>query len=189
MTTALAIPDPRSQPVPSGWCESVAAPAILATQEWAQLDEYEGRLRAFASYIASFEGDSLEFEKALRIVEKRRGDLLGEPEPGKRTDLQPLTCMEEVEASAATINRWRMIARNWEELWPVVLAATRRSDVTQAALLRLVGGESHPPFRCRRLREIAELILERAEGPEDGFYRVPVTPLDRLRGCLEEGEA
>lgn len=135
-TAPLAIPDPRKQPVAPGWLEAVALPVILETEDWEHLDEYEGRLRAFASYVESFDGDAVEFEKALRVVEKRRGDLLG-PDVGAgfRTDLSMLG---KVEASPTTMNRWRQLARHWEDLWPFVREAKDRRQVTQAALLRRI---------------------------------------------------
>lgn len=132
---ALAIPDPRKQPVPPSWCENVALPAIAETTDWNALDEYEGRLRAVASYIDSFEGDILEFEKALRIVEKRRGELLDKKFSRSKT-FHP-------EESAAVQSRWRSIAANWETVWPVIRDAKTRREVTQAAVLRLVTPPRH----------------------------------------------
>jgi phage N-6-adenine-methyltransferase len=98
------------------------------------LDEYVARLRAFASYVDSFSGDALEFEKALRIVEKRRGDLLGEPQPGRR----PPPSLAEVDESEGSRQRWRKIARGWDTVWPMLRDATNRQAVTQAAVLRLL---------------------------------------------------
>ncbi len=140
----LAIPDPRKQPVPVGWFENEAVPAILEASDWDSLDEYEARLRAFASYIESFDGDVLEFEKALRVIEKRRGDLLGPREPGKRTDLQPPPRV--AEESEGSKQRWRMIARHWDDLWPFVVEAKDRRDVTQSALLRRAKRFERPYF-------------------------------------------
>lgn len=124
---ALAIPDPRKNPVPAGWCEAVALPAIFDTDAWDALDEYEARLRAFASYIESMDGDALEFEKALRVLEKRRGDLLASGNTHVTDD-----------ESKMTRSRWRSIARAWEQVWPAIRDATDRRDVTQAAVLRRI---------------------------------------------------
>lgn len=126
-TAPLSIPDPRNAPVPAGWFETVALPAILGTDDWSDLDEYEARLKAFASYVDSFDGDALEFEKALRIVEKRRGELLGD-------DIRHTHVT--IEVSRQTATRWRTIARKWEDLWPAIRDAKSRSEVTQAAVLR-----------------------------------------------------
>lgn len=127
----LAIPDPRHHPVPPGWLEREAMPAILMTESWDHLDEYEGRLRAFASYIESMDGDAAEFEKALRIVEKRRGELVGD-------DLRLLPTRGNIDASTSTISRWRSIARAWDTVWPAIRDATDRRDVTQSAVLRRI---------------------------------------------------
>lgn len=138
VSVALAIPDPRNQPVPTGWSEKAVLPVVMATEDWGALDEYEARLRAFASYVDSFSGDALEFEKALRIVEKRRGDLLGaEPRQGKQLS----SSVKEVAESEPTQRRWRIIARHWDELWPLIREARSRSEVTQAAVLRVVEGK------------------------------------------------
>jgi hypothetical protein len=74
--TALVVPDPRTSNVPVGWWDSNVLPTIQACDSWDQLDEYEGQLLAMASLIESFGGDGLEFQKALRVVECRRGELL-----------------------------------------------------------------------------------------------------------------
>lgn len=134
----LVIPDPRQHPVPPGWLENIAVPAILAVTEWAVLDEYESRLRAFASYIESFNGDALEFEKALRVVEKRRADLLEPPKQGERNDLLQRAEKVDLGASDATISSWRKIGRNWDKVWPIIREADNRFAVTQSAVLRTI---------------------------------------------------
>lgn len=136
--STLEIPDPRKQLVPAGWTENVAAPAILQATDWEWLDEVEARLRAVASYIESFQGDRLEFEKALRLVEARRGQLLGpDVRQGERTDLTPPRAGE-LDASDGTKHRWRRIARSIDRVWPEIRDATDPRDVTQAAVLRKV---------------------------------------------------
>lgn len=150
--SALAIPDPRKHPVPADWLESVAAPAILATEKWSDLDEYEARLHGIASYIDAFDGDILEFEKALRLVEKRRGDLLGaELRQGARTDLQPVPQAVQVEVPRQTAYRWRTLAANWDNLWPIVRDAQTRGEISQIALLRRVS-ETVTPKKVHRSR-------------------------------------
>lgn len=120
--------------------EKEAIPAILAVTDWSVLDEYEARLRAFASYIDSFNGDVVEFEKALRFVEKRRGDLLGEAKRGgdRRSENQIPRMEDGLGASPPTIHRWRTLSRHWDRLWPAVRDSHDRREVTQAALLRAV---------------------------------------------------
>lgn len=134
-TKALVrIPDPREAPIQPGWAETVFLPEVMSVQIWDVLDEYEAKLRGIASYIASMDGDVLELEKALRIVEKRRGDLLGPSHQGERTDLELRTRMSEV--AGKTAQRWRTIAQAWDEIWPEIRDATNRWQVTQAAVLR-----------------------------------------------------
>lgn len=155
MTTALAIPDPRSETVPSGWWDLHARPAIIACTSFVELDEIEARLLAFMAYIEALNGDALEFAKALRCVEARRGELLGARRQGRRSDLacvepgaELLPRVEEVaeggvlpDESAATLSRWRTIAEHWDALEPVVRAATDPRQVSQSRLLRIAGGD------------------------------------------------
>ena len=109
----------------------VAAPAILSAEDWGFLDEAEARLKAVATYIEAFSGDRLEFEKALRVVEKRRGDLLlGGTTRG-------------TDDSKQTATRWRTLARNWDKLWPLIIAAESVREISQAELLRCVNGTVH----------------------------------------------
>jgi len=137
----LAVPDPRTEIVPRGWCEEIAVP-VIDVSDWDGLDEIEARLKAAASFIDSFEGDTLEFEKALRFVDMRRGVLLGPTEQGHRTDLdggELVPRVVQVDVAKQTATRYRKVADNWEDLLrDKVLAATNRKHVTQAAVLRAV---------------------------------------------------
>lgn len=138
MSKALVVPDPRVQPVPRGWFEDTVLPVVQATDDFAQLDEYEASLRAVVSFVEAWDGDCVEFEKALRIVEMRRGELRP-GEQGKRTDLTSGHACPEVDAvSEKTLSRWRLLARHWNELWPIIVRATDRKEVTQSALLKRI---------------------------------------------------
>ena len=134
--TELAIPDAVHTPIPTGWLEQVLAPAV-AVSSWEELDDAEGRIKAVASYLDAHGTDATELEKAMRVVEARRGDLLP-TEQGKRNDLKPFPRMEEVDVSAATASRYRALARNWDWLWPKILAATNRASVKQARCLKYI---------------------------------------------------
>ena len=48
---------------------------VLPTDRW--LDEFEERIGNMASVIEAMGGDAVEFEKAMRVVDYRRGLLLG----------------------------------------------------------------------------------------------------------------
>lgn len=132
----LAVPDPRTEIVPPGWFEHVAVPAIEAAS-WEGLDEAEGRIKAMASLIESFDGDIVDFEKALRVVEKRRGELVGDPGMGRPEKVN--TRVDFSDVSSMTASRWRKLARYWDDLlWPHLLVETDRRKVTQTHLLRLI---------------------------------------------------
>lgn len=142
-STALTIPDPRAGNVPAGWFQSFAE--IAKPLSWDELDEAEGRLRGLASYIESFDGDIVEFEKALRIVECRRGVLLDpDVKPGERTDLNRPTRGTVPDIPKQTASRYRKIARHWRDvIWPHLLEATSKSKVTQTHVLKLTDGGAH----------------------------------------------
>ena len=117
--TALAIPDAVHTPIPTGWLEQVLAPAV-AEASWEMLDDAEGRIKAVASYLDAHGADATELEKAMRVVEARRGELHGATR-GSGTEI-----------------RWRRIWLNWDWLWPKILAAKNRNAVTQAKCLKYI---------------------------------------------------
>jgi translation initiation factor 2B subunit (eIF-2B alpha/beta/delta family) len=123
---ALVVPDIRELVLPVGWAETEVMP-LAASATWEEIDEYEARLRAVASYIESLDGDAVELEKALRIIEARRGELLDDPAMRGR-----------VEVAERTGRRYRTIAQHWEEIWPEISAAKDRRQVSQAAVMRMI---------------------------------------------------
>lgn len=192
--SVIAIPDPRQTPIPAGWWDTFCRPAIEAAESWDELDEAEGKLRAFVSYIEAMDGDALEFEKALRVVEKRRGELLGPAQHGgdRRSVQVPRV---ELDASPATANRWRTIAASWDRLYPYLQEQTDRAHVTQAQLLRLANGAhvSHnsghvewytPPEFVEAARKVMGGIdLDPASCPEAN----KVVQADKFFGEAENG--
>jgi hypothetical protein len=136
MSTALVIPDLRTSNLPVGWAEDYVMRGVIDAP-WDDLDEYEAILRARASYIESLEkGDAVELEKALRIIEARRGELLDHTVvPGGRPNLPT---RGEVEVTSQTASRYRKIARHWQSIWPEIARSTDRREVTQAAVLRMI---------------------------------------------------
>ena len=137
MANELIIPDIRNTNLPVGWAEVSVIPVVMEAA-WEDLDEYEAGLRAMASYIDSLEkGEAVEFEKALRIVEARRGELLGlDVKPGPQTNYSTRGIIAEVAGPTAT--RYRKIARHWSVVWPEIVRSTERREVTQAAVLRMI---------------------------------------------------
>jgi N6-adenosine-specific RNA methylase IME4 len=134
----LTVPDPRVTTVPAGWWQQ-AAQLVLNAESWNELDEIEARILAMAAFIEAKGGDRLEFEKALRVVEKRRGDLLGpDVRKGERTDLNTRVKVPD-DVSDMTVSRYRQLARWWDALiYPRLLEETHVKAVTQAALLRQI---------------------------------------------------
>jgi hypothetical protein len=138
MTRELVIPDIRTTNLPVGWAADTMIPKVIEAS-WDDLDEYEAGLRAMASYIESLEkGDAVELEKALRIVEARRGELLGlDAQPGRpSSNMDMHVAISETNPKTAT--RYRKIARHWLTIWPELARSTDRRDVTQAAVLRMI---------------------------------------------------
>ena len=74
--------------------------------------------------------DVVELEKALRYVEKRRGELLGSNvTQGRRTDLTSPS-LEKCDESEGAKARYRQIARHWDKwLYPHLLKADDHSNV------------------------------------------------------------
>ncbi len=136
-TTALAVPDPRSTNVPAGWWDAVARP-VIESADWDRLDEIEGQINAVAAFIEAMGRDRLEFEKALRTVECRRGVLAGpNVRRGARTDLNSAVKVP-ADVSPMTLSRYRNIARAWnEKIFPHLLRETDHRKVTQAFCLML----------------------------------------------------
>jgi N6-adenosine-specific RNA methylase IME4 len=169
--TALLVPDPRVSPVPAGWWDSHVRPTIAACESWTQLNEYEGQLQAMASLIESLGGDGLEFQKALRVVEARRGELLGPARPGKRTDLEPVPRVEQVDEvplPKAAKTRYRQLAQHWETtLYPYLVHETDRRKVSQAHLLQLVHREANQ-------RKLEALTAQKMAPTFDRLYDVVV---------------
>ena len=188
-TLALTIPEPaHAGNIPVGWAAFQIAP-LIEESEWEELDDVEGRLRAIAGWIESYKGDALEVEKALRLVEYRRGTLLGPRQPGSRKS-QPLTRVLEVDASAQTMNRWRKIADNWVSLiWPHIMAATRKSEVTQAQVLRLISQNGSAPPAPAKVKEAdaTKDAIEAAEGMT-GELEDEVDPLAEWERAEKENE-
>lgn len=138
----LIVPDARDAPVPRGWFERVALP-VIENADWEALDEMESSLKALASYIESMGHDGVEYEKALRIVERRRGELLDpDVSQGSRTDLHAPV---KVDVPRQTATRYRKLARAWDEvIWPHLLRAEQKHEVSQSACLRLIeNGTAH----------------------------------------------
>lgn len=60
-------------PLPAGWHQD-QVPQIERVTDWAELDEYAAKLEAMATYYERTSDSRLEVTKALRIVDKRRGE-------------------------------------------------------------------------------------------------------------------
>jgi N6-adenosine-specific RNA methylase IME4 len=135
-STALVVPDPRRAPVPDGWWQRDVLPLVRTCESWKQLDGYEARLAAMAAAIERLGGDVVEFEKALRVVECRRGELLGDHGKGRPARNSPR--MGNLKVKSQTASRYRTIARHWRVIYSHLLKETDRRKVTQSHVLHLV---------------------------------------------------
>ena len=169
MTTALVVPDPRNSPVPVGWFEDVAMPALASIETWEGLDEAEGSLRAVVSFVECYDGDALEYEKALRMLEKRRGELAGTKGSMHGSDSSP-----------ATVSRWRSIAEHWDDIvFPALSSAKTKWDATQSKMLRLINPTKREPKRWYATDEITH------EAQEIYDYRTKVADPYAMAKTLE----
>jgi len=135
--------------LPDGWHESqVAVVESLAT--WEEVSEYAARLSAVADYLEKRGSDALEIAKAMRIVDKRRGELLGPASNGgdRRSD-QFSREKTEIPVSAAVASRYRAIAQHWTEIWPRIAEAKSPQQVSQRKCLAYI-----------KKKKAAELKLE-----------------------------
>ena len=166
MSHELVVPDIRVANLPVGWAETSVMPAAIDAT-WEDLDEYEASLRAMASYIDSLQaGDAVELEKALRIVEARRGELLDiDAKAGRPRNGDTHVTISDVHKR--TEIRYRKIARHWGTIWPEIVRATERRDVTQAAILRMI----------QRIEEAAKFKAKQERQQKQGYEPTP-PPLD-----------
>jgi hypothetical protein len=144
---ALAMPDYHADLVPAGWWSEIAGPVIEAAETWEELDDLDTQLEAFIGFAEAIDKDyRVEFEKAKRIIERRRGEFLGvDVTQGRRTDLDATSpCPEELDVSDAGARSPR-----WDVIRPHLDAARGWHEVTQAACLRLVRTGSAAIGRCR----------------------------------------
>ncbi len=91
---------------------------------WDGLDAVEATIQ---SYVAGYDvmgGDVVEFEKALRYVDKRRGELLGDPVLGRPKKVPRMEPLDDI--PKATKNRYRLIARRWD--WFVTISSKQSTD-------------------------------------------------------------
>jgi N6-adenosine-specific RNA methylase IME4 len=139
VSEALIVPDPRSDLVPRGWWEHVILPATN-DQGWDGLDDFEERIGKMASVIEAMGGDAVEFEKALRVVDYRRGVLLGQaPHGGDRRSNKFQASSETLDVSEPMRRRYRLIAEWWDRLvYPWLSEHDQRKDCYRAPVLRRV---------------------------------------------------
>jgi hypothetical protein len=167
-TTALVVPDPRISNVPVGWWDFAARPVIEQAADWEQLDDIEAQLLGMASYIEAMDRDSLEFEKALRLVEYRRGQLLGGAEHGGDRQSQKFQVtpklLEDRDVSRMTASRYRLIARHWGVIYPHLLAQKDRRMVTQRHVLHLIRAQ-----RGERVERSNDVLVSDLTRDLDGY--------------------
>jgi hypothetical protein len=133
----LSIPDfTETAVLPNGWLEKEIAPLIIKADE-STLYEYEDQLKAIADLLERKNPIArVEIEKALRIVDCRKGELFGEAKLGRPKDGN-VSSMK-LNSNKVEVSRCRKIASHWKELWPRIREASDESAVTRAAVLRMI---------------------------------------------------
>lgn len=141
--TALAIPDPFKTPVPFGWAQEFALPALEQADQ-TLVDESEAKLAGLVALIEKAGGDPLEFEKALRIVDKRKAEL-NPKKQGSRGDLSGAP--EKSHAEVVALSAKHQILDAWSWLWPDHIAPAKKwKAVRRATCLRVIA-ERQPVLR------------------------------------------
>lgn len=148
---AVAVPDPRMDLIPSGWWQDVATPRIESA-DWDELGEWEAQISAVADYCDSLSqhGPLFEYRAALRLIERRRGELIGPSRQGERSDLQLHPREGEVDVPQQTASKYRQIADHWELIRAHLIDCTPKADprqATQTACLRVI--REHTPAKPR----------------------------------------
>jgi len=131
----LTIPDFTMRALPDAWLEKSVAPLIIEA-DTDTLEQYERQLKAAADLLEKNPVARVEIEKALRIVDCRKGELFGEAKLGRPSDGN-FSSMRNY-SDKNEVSRCRKIARHWNEIWPHILKATEESSVTRAAVLRMI---------------------------------------------------
>jgi N6-adenosine-specific RNA methylase IME4 len=123
--------------LPTGWHQE-QLPQIERVTDWSELEDYAAKLEAMATFFQRKSESRLEVVKAMRIVDKRRGELLGPAEQGRRTDLELLSQGKEVTVSPGAVSKYRAIAAHWQDIWPRITEATDPKQVSQRKCLSFV---------------------------------------------------
>lgn len=138
MTALAAIPEPSKDfALPEGWFKQ-QLPAIGSMQSWGEVEEYAARLSAVADYLQKRGAETLEVAKAMRIVDCRRGELLGPAQQGRRSDLQHVPHEGQVNIPKQTASKYRAIAENWDTIWPAIVEAKTPAQVSQRQCLKML---------------------------------------------------
>lgn len=133
------IPDPQtvSLEVLLDACEAVVVWANIC-DHLAAVREVYARFAAVAQYLARRDA-AREGNAAMRLLEVRIGQLLPPPEPGKRTDLEPLLSEGEVRPLHRTqASEFRRMAEHAEVVEALVAESTEREPASRHQVLKAI---------------------------------------------------
>ena len=153
-------------PIPAGWHRQQLT-VIEAMSNWEELEHYAAKLESIATYLERTSTDRLEIAKAMRIVDRRRGELLGPAEHGgdRRSD-QVSHGELETRVSKAVASRYRTIAAHWDEIWPRIAEATDPKQVSQRTCLSFAKKKSatSPKHDTCTLEDLSGLVGKKRFG-------------------------
>lgn len=194
---ALVVPDIRNAPLPAGWAEDVATPAIMAIEDPNDLDETEAQLMALSSYVESLGRDRTELTLAQRVVDRRRGQFIMSghiqvlPRDASHRDASHSgsttsneTTRNGVSAPSELVAEpvsWslgaelRRIAESWDELWPRLRRATTPYEASRKHAMTLL--------RTREAGVRRPAMADPVAGPVTASAPAPVTAAE---AALEE---
>ena len=82
--SSLAIvPVPGTDLVPDGWCDATVVPWLAEQTDDSHMARAEATLAGLEAAYRTIGADTFEITKALRLVEIRHGELLGEAKAGR----------------------------------------------------------------------------------------------------------
>lgn len=154
MSELLPVVPDRRAPIALDTLEQIerdVADAVATIDDADVLDEWRARAAALEVYLRNrnLQGPML---GAQRRVEGQLGQLLGEPQQGHRSDLQPLPRVEEVVGRLADRHEFRLLARALRGEIEISSDEWRQSRRALVVLIRKRLGYPEPELPAGRFR-------------------------------------
>lgn len=144
--TLVPVPQPGTDLVPDGWCESAFVPWLEQTTAADELATAAAQLDGLVAAYRTLDADARELLKARRHLEVRWGELLGEAQRGGDRGNQHTggkSFASDLPADVLTPNQrmqFRRLAEHKDAVLAVLAEAESAEDLTRAAVLKRAVG-------------------------------------------------